>query len=78
MSREATYMYNFISCILNGTATIQDINKWVEFWFEGGVSYSLREHLGFTREEYAEWCTKGDEVLEKIVRNHKTKELVLN
>lgn len=64
-------MYTFIDCILNGSTKIKDINSWIEFWFEGDVDGSLREFLGFTKDEYRRWVVEGDGILEEIINNHR-------
>ncbi len=64
-------MGNFVSCVLKGIAKIEDINNWIEFWFEYQPDIELKEALGFTDEEFALWCKEGDHVLHQIIENHR-------
>lgn len=56
----------FIDLVLAGKARLGDIDDWVRRWHEGESNCELRDWLGMTERQYAEWVRECD-VLEKIV-----------
>lgn len=56
----------FLNAVLSGAAAQEDIDDYVRKWHEGASQKSLREFLGFTREDYARWLLDAD-VLDSII-----------
>lgn len=59
---------SFVKDYLNGKASPEDIDSYVDKWHEGTESeLDLHEYLGLSWEEYQEWAThpsKMEEILE--------------
>ena len=47
----------FIDACLAGMTTPEAIDGWIEVWHRGDVGCELREALGMTVEEYANWMS---------------------
>ena len=62
---------SFIEACLKGNSCADDIDKYVSYWHTQPMKISLREFLGFTEEEYAQWATSGDDVIEGFLNSRK-------
>lgn len=61
---------SFIDECLYGAAELDD---YVDFWHENDTGNTLREFLGMSPFEYAEWLKLGDVVIQDILRCRKDK-----
>lgn len=60
---------SFKNAVLAGVAKIEEIDDWVDVWHlsESPASdKSLREYLGFSKDEYASWMKNSSEA-QKII-----------
>lgn len=55
---------------VNGNATIDEIDEYVDKWHDGNGEESLSEFLGMTDKEYAVWLMDAS-ALPKIIAAHK-------
>lgn len=64
----------FIDRCLAGSATLDDIDDYVEGWHQGvvGQELELRELLGMSKQEYARWMRNADAIAD-IVASRKSK-----
>jgi len=59
---------NFMEKCLNGEALVDDIDDYVEAWHNGAdPGMSLREFLGLTKEEHADWVHDSDAIRTAIL-----------
>ena len=63
-------MFNktFIEDCLNADADIFDLDDYVDYWHEHHTGVSLREFLGLTNYEYAQWGISDDNIFRDILR----------
>ena len=59
---------NYIEDVLSGTAELEEIDKYVDFWHSHDTGNTLREFLGMAPDEYEEWMKQGNVVLRDILR----------
>ena len=59
---------NFIKRCLCGQAKPNDIDDYVEHWRTHETNTSLRDFLGMTQYEYAEWLKYGNTILGDILK----------
>lgn len=64
---------NFIDGCLYGTTDLDELDDYVDFWHENETNDTLREFLGMSQFEYAEWLRLGDVVIRDILRCRKDK-----
>ena len=61
----------FVAATLQGKATLEEIDKWVECWHDDkAYAGSLAEYLGMSDREYALWLSKP-RMLRSIVEAHR-------
>ena len=58
----------FIDQYLAGSATLDEIDDYVEQWHQGiiGQELELRELLGMSKQEYARWMRDADAICDII------------
>ena len=61
---------NFKSLYQKGKCQFDEIHHYLEAWFNGKSTLSLREFLGLSDEEFLIWLAKGDEALKKKLRQN--------
>lgn len=62
----------YIDKYIEGSATADDIENYIEYWHTHETGKPLHEFLGLTWEEYGQWLRNGnDESLEAIVGSRK-------
>lgn len=59
---------SFVERVLEGTASCEDIDDYVERWHEGDGDVELHEYLGLSWDEYALWVEKSDSIEPIIAR----------
>lgn len=57
----------FIDLCLSGEARAEQIDDYVEYWHTHDTGNTLKEFLGMTDLEYAEWATSSDEYLKNLI-----------
>lgn len=62
----------YAEAYLNGEVNISDLDEYVDFWHRNKLGVSLREFLGFTREEYEAWAKSEDEKIHEILKSRDT------
>ena len=62
------FEYSFIDGCLYGTTELEDLDDYVEYWHTHETNNTLREFLGMSPYEYAEWLKLGDAVIRDILR----------
>lgn len=67
------FEYSFIDGCLYGDTDLDELDDYVDFWHENDTGNTLREFLGMTLFEYAEWLKQGDIVIRDILRCRKDK-----
>ena len=61
---------SFINDCINGSAKINDLDDYVEYWHKNNTGVALHDYLGFTDEEYGKWIKTGDDVfIAEILRD---------
>lgn len=60
---------SYISAFIDGTATLDEIDSWVESWHRNPHGKTLDEYLGFTESEGVLWA-KDPHMLPYIVTAH--------
>lgn len=64
---------SFIDGCLYGATDLDELDDYVDFWHENDTGNTLREFLGMSPFEYAEWLKLGDIVIRDILRCRKDK-----
>lgn len=64
---------NFIEGCLYGAIDLDELDDYVYFWHENDTGNTLREFLGMSPFEYAEWVKLGNVVIQDILRCRKDK-----
>ena len=62
---------NFIEQVIQGIASIAEIDDKVEFWHTHKTGNSLEDYLGLSREGFELWAKSGDDILNDIVHCRK-------
>jgi hypothetical protein len=52
----------FIEMCVNSERTDDDVDSFVEAWHTSGDKRSLRESLGLSAEEYADWVARPESI----------------
>lgn len=63
---EGWYAVPFMKRFMNGQVEVDNIDDYVSAWHRGGSKATLREHLGFSEDEYKQWAEKPYEFETKI------------
>lgn len=66
-------MFNdtFIDDCLNDNAKLSDLDDYVDYWHDHDTGKTLREFLGMTEYEYAQWGISDDSIFQEIIRCRK-------
>ena len=64
---------SFIEGCLYGATDLDELDDYVDFWHENDTGNTLREFLGMSQFEYAEWVKLGNVVIQDILRCRKDK-----
>ena len=51
----------FIVALIAGDVSLNDLNDFVKYWHTHDTGNGLREFLGLTQEEYAQWCRSSSD-----------------
>lgn len=62
------YENSFVQKCLNGEADLLELDEYIEYWHTHDVNVTLREYLGLTPSEYAEWGNSSDAIFRDILR----------
>lgn len=60
--------HNFVQDCLSGYTTPDKIDDYVSTWHKSSSTEGLREFLGFTETEYAEWLINPNILLDILCR----------
>lgn len=59
MEKPKVFECSFIDGCLYGTTDLDEVDDYVDFWHENDTGNTLREFLGMSPFEYAEWLKLG-------------------
>lgn len=58
----------FIDACLNGQASLNELDNYIEYWHTHNTGNSLREFLGLTNSEYEQWAKSSDSIFKDIIQ----------
>lgn len=58
----------FIDACLNGQASLNELENYIEYWHTHNTGNSLREFLGLTNSEYEQWAKSSDSIFKDIIQ----------
>lgn len=62
------FEHSFIDGCLFGTTDLDELDDYVEYWHDHETNNTLREFLGMSSFEYAEWLKWGDIIIRDVLR----------
>lgn len=63
----------FIDDCLQGYATLDDFEDYVEYWHTHETGNTLSEYLGLTNDEYSQFLINSDDYLSEVLKNRRNK-----
>ena len=68
----------YIEQVLDGTATAEDIDDFVDSWHDGSDDRQIHDYLGLTWEEYSNWVIAPDSLNHIIAIRRLTKAAMID
>lgn len=68
-------MKTFMEKCVDGEASVEEVDEYVEYWHTHEIDMPLHEYLGLSPSEYALWGREGNGYLGQFLEVRKTRKI---